>query len=86
MSAREKLDQAIREYVEQIEHDNPPILATNWVLGWETTHLNPEPDESHFLHAHDWTHSDGLSAAGAVGLSALTAGFCQEQIMGFGDE
>lgn len=41
MTPREKLDQAIREYVATIDL-GPGIISVNWVLGYEAIHLDPD--------------------------------------------
>lgn len=74
MSAREKLDQAIVEYV-RAENPEKPIISVNWVVGYEAVIHAPEnPTEDGDLNDMlGYCGAHHLSTTGMIGITQAVA-------------
>lgn len=69
MSAKEKLDAAIQEYVKQLDLE-PNIVSVNWVLGYETIHVNPD---GKFSYTTGYSAEAGMPQSSAIGITQAVA-------------
>lgn len=70
MSTKEKLEQAIFEYVKGLGFGDS-IINVNWVIGYEGVHLDSENGTP--TYTTGYINKDGLPLSGRVGISQSVA-------------
>lgn len=69
MTPREKLDQAITEYVKSLDLELN-IVSVNWVAGYEAIHVS---ETGGFSYTSGYVANDGLPLSGRIGITQVAA-------------
>lgn len=78
----EKLDDAIREYVEDVEGGN----MSGWVLGYQTRRIQDDPGFLAVQFSSDMTFAPATSPETALGLARMTSARIENELLHGEDE